>query len=189
MLRGTPTYLPSTPEVDDEEDEEESEDSELEEGDRVFATAYRSPPPETVAATSTISQRIAEGFARNSVPVKAKTLREQIPRELWDFEDVFAKTSFDSLPEHREWDHAIELTGEPKSPHRKLYPLSPAEQRELDKFLDENLSSGRIRPSKSPLAAPFFFIKKKDGSLRLVVDYRKLNASTRKDHFPLPLID
>ena len=49
------------------------------------------------------------------------------------------------------------------------------ERKALDEFLDENLRTGRIRPSKSPMASPFFFVKKKDGSLRPVQDYRKLN--------------
>jgi len=92
------------------------------------------------------------------------------------------------LPEHRKWDHAIELTpgAEPKS--SKVYPLSPLEQEELDTFLEENLHTGRIQPSKSPIAAPVFFIKKKDGSLQLVQDYRALNAVTVKNRYPLPLI-
>jgi RNase H-like domain found in reverse transcriptase/Reverse transcriptase (RNA-dependent DNA polymerase)/Integrase zinc binding domain/Chromo (CHRromatin Organisation MOdifier) domain len=67
-------------------------------------------------------------------------------------------------------------------------PLSPDEQKQLDKFLDEHLTSGHIRPSKSPMASPFFFIKKKDGSLRPVQDYRKLNDITVKNRYPLPLI-
>ena len=103
--------------------------------------------------------------------------------------DIFAKKSFDSLPERRPWDHAIKLTGDHRSPRRKLYPLSPVEQAELDKFLEENLASGRIRPSKSPMAAPFFFVKKKDGSLRPVQDYRFLNLIMVKNKYPLPLVD
>jgi len=101
---------------------------------------------------------------------------------------VFAKEDFDILPEHCKWDHAIELISgaEPKS--LKVYPLSLLEQTELDAFLEENLRTGRIRPSKSPIAAPVFFIKKKDGSLRLVQDYRVLNAVTVKNRYPLPLI-
>ena len=55
-------------------------------------------------------------------------------------------------------------------------------------FLDENLRSGRIQASKSPMASPVFFVKKKDGSLRLVQDYRKLNDMTIKNSYPLPLI-
>jgi len=101
---------------------------------------------------------------------------------------VFAKEDFDILPEHRKWDHAIELTprAEPKS--SKVYPLSPLEQAELDAFLEENLRTGRIRPLKSSIAAPVFFIKKKDSSLHLVQDYRALNAITVKNRYPLPLI-
>jgi len=62
------------------------------------------------------------------------------------------------------------------------------EQKELDSFLEENLRTGQIHPSKSPMAAPVFFIKKKDGSLRLVQDYRALNSMTVKNKYPLPLI-
>jgi len=61
------------------------------------------------------------------------------------------------------------------------------EQKELDSFLEENLCTGRIRPSKSPIAAPVFFIKKKDGLLRLVQDYQALNSMTVKNKYPLPL--
>jgi len=101
---------------------------------------------------------------------------------------MFAKEDFDILPEHHKWDHVIELIpgAEPKS--SKVYLLSPLEQTELDAFLEENLCTGRIRPSKSPIAAPMFFIKKKDGSLRLVQDYHALNAVTVKNRYPLPLI-
>ena len=70
----------------------------------------------------------------------------------------------------------------------KVYPLNPTEQKALDSFLEENLRTGRIRPSKSPMASPFFFIKKKDGGLRPVQDYRKLNEMTVKNRYPLPLI-
>jgi len=100
---------------------------------------------------------------------------------------MFTKKDFDILPEHRKWDHAIELIpgAEPKS--SKVYPLSPLEQAELDAFLEENLRTGRIQPSKSSIAAPVF-IKKKNSSLRLVQDYRVLNAVTVKNRYPLPLI-
>jgi len=62
------------------------------------------------------------------------------------------------------------------------------EQKELDFFLEENLHTGRIHLSKSPMAAPVFFIKKKDGSLQLVQDYRVLNFMTVKNKYPLLLI-
>ena len=59
---------------------------------------------------------------------------------------------------------------------------------ELNKFIKEHLRSGRICPSKSPIASPFFFVKKKDGSLCPVQDYRKLNDIMIKNRYPLPLI-
>ena len=82
--------------------------------------------------------------------------------------------------------HRTHSVVEPKS--SKVYPLSPVEQKELDSFLEENLCTGRIRPSKSPMAALVFFIKKKDGSLWLVQDYQALNSMTVKNKYPLPLI-
>ena len=101
---------------------------------------------------------------------------------------MFTKEDFDILPEHRQWDHAIELIpgSEPKS--LKVYPLSLVEQKELDSFLEENLHTGQIRLSKSPMAASVFFIKKKNGSLRLVQDYRALNSMMVKNKYSLPLI-
>ena len=103
--------------------------------------------------------------------------------------DVFGKEKFDQLPPKRPWDHAIELK-EGAEPARaaRPYHLTTTEQDVLDDFLNENLQTGRIRPSKSPWAAPLFFVKKKGGKLRPVQDYRKLNALTIKNKYPLPLI-
>jgi hypothetical protein len=67
--------------------------------------------------------------------------------------------------------------------------MTLTEQTEMDAFLEEALATGRIRQSKSPLGAPVFFIKKKDGKLHFIQDYRALNAITRKNRYPLPLID
>ena len=70
----------------------------------------------------------------------------------------------------------------------KVYPLSADERKATDKFIDEHLKSGKIRPSSSPQASPFFFVKKKDGKLRPCQDYRYLNEHTVCDGYPLPLI-
>jgi len=101
---------------------------------------------------------------------------------------VFAKEDFDILSEHWQWDHAIELVPGSEPKLSKVYPLSPVEQKELDSFLEENLCTREIRPFKSPIAAPVFFIKKKDSSLQLVQDYRILNFITVKNKYSLPLI-
>lgn len=108
-----------------------------------------------------------------------------------DYVDVFEEEGYQDLPPHRQWDHKIELV--PDWEYRvwkpTVYPLTYDEQKELDAFLDENLKNGRIRPSESPLASPVFFINKKDGKKRMVIDYRKLNELTIKNAYPLPLIN
>ena len=78
---------------------------------------------------------------------------------------MFTKEDFNILLEHRQWDHTIKLVlgSEPKS--SKVYLLSPVKQKELDFFLEENLCTRQICPSKSPIAALVFFIKKKDDLL------------------------
>ena len=143
------------------------------------------PAIENLHATSTISQKLAEGAHRASETRKGLL---PLPDCAKGFELVFAKEDFDIFPDHRQQDHAIKLVPglEPKS--SKVYPLSLVEQKELDSFLEENLHTGRIRPSKSPMAALVFFIKKKDGSLRLVQDYQALNSMMVKNKYPLPLI-
>jgi hypothetical protein len=67
--------------------------------------------------------------------------------------------------------------------------MTLTEQMEMDAFLEEGLATGCIRQSKSPLRAPVFFIKRKDGKLHFIQDYQVLNAITRKNQYPLPLID
>ena len=154
----------------------------VEEGDRIMQAILI---PMHVKAGSTVSQRLAEAATRYQVQ---KSFKDIVPVHYHKFEQVFLKESFDELPSRKKWDHVIELVPGSKEFSTKLYPMSPSEQGELDKFLEENLKSGRIRPSKSPMASPVFFIKKKDGSLRFVQDYRKLNEITIRNRYPLPLI-
>ena len=87
------------------------------------------------------------------------------------FKCVFTQEVFDKMPPRRPWDHAIELLPGAEVMDSKFYPLNLKEQKQLNSFLEENLKSRRICPSKSLMASPFFFVKKKDGSLRLVQDY------------------
>ena len=155
----------------------------IEEGDRVWYTALP-PEGEFIAATSTVSQRLAEAETKYA----AAKDKDGLPAHFHEYADVFSKDSFDMLPNRKPWDHAIELTPDAKATNCKVYPLAPSEQKELDEFLRENLATGRIRPSKSPMASPVFFVKKKDGKLRLVQDYRALNAITVRNRYPLPLI-
>ena len=70
----------------------------------------------------------------------------------------------------------------------KVYPLSRNERDKVQKFVDEHLKKGYIRPLKSQQMLPVFFIGKKNGGKRMVMDYRKLNKQTVKNNYPLPLI-
>ena len=111
-----------------------------------------------------------------------------MPKPYQEFKAIFAKESFDKLPDWKKWDHAIELVPNLQMFSTKVYPLALVKQKQLDNFLEENLKSRHIHPSKSPMASPVFFIKKKDGSLCLVQDYQKLNVMMVKNAYPLPLI-
>ena len=105
-----------------------------------------------------------------------------------EYRGVFDKDDFNTLPDCCPWDHTIKLTPDFKPVDCKVYPLTESEQVALEEFLHENLRTGRIRTSKSPMASPFFFVKKKDGKLRPTQDYRKVNDATIKNRYPLPLI-
>ena len=126
-------------------------------------------------------------FGRASDPVETPDL-SAIPEEYRDFSDVFSKAKADTLAQHRPYDLKIELEDGGRPPPGRVYSLSPSELKSLREFLDEHLSLGFIRPSSSPHGAPVLFVKKKDGSLRLCVDFRGLNRITKKDRYPLPLI-
>jgi len=129
-------------------------------------------------------QTIASKLAQKNAPTIT-----QIPSEYKRHQQVFSEEASQRFPGSRIWDHAIKLKDDaPASLPGKIYPLNPMEREELAKFVKQHLAKGYIRPSKSPYAAPFFFIKKKDGKLRPVQDYRRLNQWTIRNKYPLPLI-
>ncbi|CUA74819.1 Transposon Tf2-7 polyprotein [Rhizoctonia solani] len=112
-----------------------------------------------------------------------------IPAEYKEFAKVFGEEEFNQLPPHRPYNIDIELKDEAKLGHAPLYSMTPAESKELKEWLEKELHQGKITTSKSPIASPVMFVKKKDGSLRLVVDYQKLNEATKKNSYPLPRHD
>ena len=105
-----------------------------------------------------------------------------------EFLDVFSKKSGETLPTHRDTDHAIEIEAGAKLPFGRIYNLSETELAALKAYIETNLENGFIQRSSSPAAAPILFAKKKDGSLWLCVDYRVLNSVTVKNRYPLLLI-
>jgi transposase InsO family protein len=123
---------------------------------------------------------------------ESQWLQRILPPELEKFADVFSKEASNVLPPHRTYDHKIQIE-DPKGTEGLGYsPLrqqSTQELEEIKRFLEENLHRGFIAPSQAPFASPVLFVKKPNGSLRFCVDFRKLNNLTRKDRYPLPLID
>ncbi|KAL0556280.1 hypothetical protein IC582_004792 [Cucumis melo] len=105
-----------------------------------------------------------------------------------DYPDVFPE-ELPGLPPHREVEFAIELEPGTVPISRAPYRMAPAELKELKIQLQELLDKGFIRPSVSPWGAPVLFVKKKDGSMRLCIDYREWNKVTVKNRYPLPRID
>jgi hypothetical protein len=136
-------------------------------------------------AKTTVAQQLAEQAADKTV----RTWDQIVPPHYHEHTKVFSEEAAHHFPESHEWDHAINL--KPDAPNTldcKVYPLSLTEDIALQKFIAENLEKGYIRQFKSPYAFPFFFIKKKNGDLRPVQDYRRLNTFTVRNTAPLPLI-
>src|SRR5260370_35457197 len=102
--------------------------------------------------------------------------------------DIFSGEKANTLAPHQPYDLQIKLEEGAKPVHGPIYLLSPLELTALQEFLKENMHNRFIHPSKSPWGSLVLFVKKKDGSLQLCVDFRALNKVTRKDHYPLPLI-
>src|SRR5258705_9666286 len=156
----------------------------LEPRDAVYAILLTPEWEECICATSTPSQRLAEEAQAQQAHPPGST----VPECYKDFADVFSEEAFTHLPPCKAWDHAIEPHPDAKLPRGRTFPLSPAKQKELDEFLQENLANGQIHLSKSPIRAPVFFVKKKEGSLCLVQDYWKLNEIMIKNSYPLLLV-
>ena len=111
-----------------------------------------------------------------------------IPPKYQDYSDIFDETKAHLKAQDKEWDIRIKLVGPPPAPSR-LYVLSDKERRALEVWVQDQLDKGFIVPSQSLTCAPVFFVPKKDGGIRLCTDYRKLNAITERNAFPIPLID
>ena len=118
-----------------------------------------------------------------------RTWQEQVPSEYHKFGKVFDEIASHRFPPKRPWDHAIDLLPDaPEILDCKNYQIPEGYAKALDEFITEQSSKGYIRPSKSPYASPLFFIRKKDGKPRPVMDYARMNKWTVRNTYPLPLI-
>ena len=124
-----------------------------------------------------------------TIKVQQYTKKAEIPSEYQQFAKVFSEEESKRYPPKRAWDHAIEFKKDaPEMVDCKVYPMNRIEDEAVRKFLNDELEKGYICESKSPYTSSFFFVRKKDGKLQLVQDYRKINALTIRNQYPLPLI-
>jgi hypothetical protein len=114
----------------------------------------------------------------------------QIPKQYKEFEEVFSEEVAKHFPPSRLEDHAIKLKpGAPETINCKVYPLNTADLEATKKFVEEHKSKNYIQKMDSPWSMPWFFIKKKDGSLRPIQDYQEVNKWTICDVYPIPCIE
>jgi len=152
---------------------------------------YAYDPTERVQVFAASLRDIEKALA----PKKHTDPRQKLPQHYYEFLSLFDRSAADRLPPHRPGiDHEITLEkdegGQEKPlPRGPLYGMSREELIVLRKTLTELLDKNFIRASSSPASAPVLFVRKPGGGLRFCVDYRGLNAITRKDRYPLPLIN
>ena len=142
----------------------------------------------SVAIARTMVQKGYEAYLAYVIDTKKeKPSLSDIPT-VSDYPDVFLE-ELPGLPPQREIKFAIDVVPGATLASITLHRMAPVELKELKLQLQELLEKGFIRPSVSPWGAPVFFVKKKDGTLRLCIDYKQLNKMTVKNKYMLPRID
>jgi hypothetical protein len=126
--------------------------------------------------TSPVATNVEVSYDLTSIPV------------VQEFSDVFPD-DLPGLPPDRDVEFTIELEPGTAPISRRPYRMAPKELAETKKQLEELWNKGFIHPSSSPWGCPAIFVKKKDSTLRMCVDYRPLNVVTIKNKYPLPRID
>jgi len=126
-----------------------------------------------------VSTTLAKGEERKTM---------DIPPEFHKYAKVFLDEEAQQLPKHQLWDHKIDLQPGLQMRKTSVYRLMPPEMTALKEYITDSLKRGTLQRSEALDACSFFFINKKDGKLHPVQDYRPLNAITRKNAAPIPLI-
>ncbi len=118
-----------------------------------------------------------------------KEVKAKLSSKYHDYLDVFDRAMTDQLFSHRFYDHKIELIDEKTFSRSRLYHMSDYKLQKMKNYLIKHLNKNFISFSSALYASLILFIEKKDDSLRFCVDYRKLNALIKQDHYFLSLID
>ena len=154
-------------------------------GADAFHMATKQPGTDVFA----ISVRYIEEYDQKRTSDTANS-KDSLPTEFHEFTDVFSKEGSNKLSPHRPFDHKIELTKELSSLRTEPFRRTTQPENEaIREYIAEYLAKDWIRPSSASYASPILFVKKPGGGIRLCVDYRKLNEITKKDKYPLPLIE
>lgn len=148
-------------------------------------------------ATEASAEQLSNWYSGNDIWASALVTATQsgeshnVPPEisvvLQQYESVFGEPT--ELPPHRTYDHSVPLTADAHPFNLRPYRYTPLQKDEIERQVAAMLKAGTIFPSASPFASPVLLVKKKDGSWRFCVDYRRLNSLTVKNKFPLPVID
>ena len=142
----------------------------------------------STATARTMVQKGCEAYLAYVIDMKKAEPSFLDTPTVCDYPDVFPE-EFLGLPPQREIEFAIDVISGATPASITPYKMAPVELKELKLQLQDLLEKGFIRPSVSPWRAPMLFVKKKDCTLRLCVDYRQLNKTTVKNRYPLPRID
>ena len=154
-------------------------------GDSAGIFNLRTAEEGVTCAATTISTELAIKAGKGGDKI---SLKQRVPRYYHEILDIFEEGERQDLPPHRESDHAIDLEQGQTAPFKPLYPLDKEKLKALNEYLRKNIDRGWIRASSSSAGAPILFVRKKDGGLRLWVDYRGLNAVTHKVRYLIPHI-
>lgn len=160
------------------------------EGEEVVVVGERSNVLSNVVSAIKAEKMLHKGcpaYLIFAMETKEELKLEEIPT-VCEFPEVFPE-ELPGVPPEREVEFAIDVIPEVMPVSKAPYRMAPAELKELKAQLQELLDKGFIRPSISPWGAPVLFVKKKDGSMRLCIDYRELNKLTVKNRYPLPRIE
>jgi len=141
-----------------------------------------------LSGSKTFSLQFRSTLQAKSTTISEKINLSAIPEEYHKYTNVFSKSKAETLAPHCPYDLRIDLEKDSHPPVGTIYLLSKFEQEMLKEFIDKNLTNGFIRSTSLPHGAPVLFVKKKDGSLWLCIDFHGLNKITKKDQYPLPLI-
>ena len=156
----------------------------------VFYGEWRRAPSGLISAISArcLLQKGCKGYLAHVVDTRSNEARLEGVPVVRDFLDVFPD-DLPGLPPEREIDFPIDLVPGTAPISLPPYRITPVELKELKARLQELVDGGFIRPSISPWGASMLFVKKKDGTWRLCIDYRQLNKVTIRNKYPLPRID